>query len=220
MTGAERPVVLVHGLWMHPLVMAPLARRLRRHGFAPVRFGYRSRHGTIAEHAAALDAWLTERFRPEQGLAFVGHSLGGVVLRALAARNPHWFGAGRTVMLGSPNQGSSGAAFLMHWREGRWWLGVAGRELAGEAPTRLPVPPGEVGILAGTRRRWCTRWLLDGPNDGLVAVAETCLPGAEVRLLASGHMGLMWRPRVSEAAAHFLETGRFGGHGEPAGGLC
>jgi pimeloyl-ACP methyl ester carboxylesterase len=220
MTGEGKPAVLLHGLWMRPLVMAPLARRLRRHGFIPHRFGYRSRHGTLAEHAAALDAWLGERFTPGAPLAFVGHSLGGVVLRALAARHPQWFEGGRVVMLGSPNRGSAGGEFIMQWREGRWWLGQAGRELAGEAPDRLPVPPCAVGIIAGTRGRWCTRWLLEGPNDGLVRVAETCLPGAEVVTLPSGHMGLMVRPGVGEATAHFLENGRFGGHGEPARGLC
>lgn len=213
-------VVLVHGLWMRPLMMRPLARRLRAGGCVPHRFGYRSRHGTIAEHARALDAWLLERFMPGQPLAFVGHSLGGVVLRALAARNPHWFEGARTVLLGSPNQGSAGARFLMRWREGRWWLGVAGRELAGEAPGLLPVPPGEVAVVAGTRRRWFTRWLLEGPNDGMVRVAETCLPGAEVRTLPIGHMGLMFRRPVAEATAHFLATGRLEGYGEPAGGLC
>jgi pimeloyl-ACP methyl ester carboxylesterase len=205
---------------MRPLMMRPLARRLRGHGFVPHRFGYRTRHAAIADHAAALEAWLTARFAPGQGLAFVGHSLGGVVLRALAARNPAWFAGARTVMLGPPNQGSAGARFVRQWREGRWWLGVAGRELAAEAPPDLPVPPGEVGIIAGTRRRWWTRWLLDGPNDGMVRVAETCLPGAEVVTLPVGHMGLMVRKPVAEATAHFLESGRFGGHGEPAGGLC
>jgi len=219
-SAGERPVVLLHGLWMRPLMMRPLARRLRSRGFTPHRFGYRSRHVTLAEHAQALDAWLGERFAPGQPLRFVGHSLGGVVLRALAARSPHWFEDARTVMLGTPNQGSAGAAFLMQWWEGRWWLGVAGRELAGEAPLRLPVPPGEMGVVAGTRRRWWTRWLLDGPNDGLVRVAETCLPGAEVVTLPVGHMGLMFRRPVAEATAHFLANGRFGGHGEPAGGLC
>jgi pimeloyl-ACP methyl ester carboxylesterase len=218
--GGERPVVLVHGLWMRPLMLRPLARHLRRNGFAPHRFGYRSRHATIAEHAAALDAWLSERFTRGEPLSFVGHSLGGVVLRALAARNPVRFEGARTVMLGSPNQGSAGAAFLLHWREGRWWLGQAGRELAGEAPALLPVPPGEVGVVAGTRWRWWTRWLLDGPNDGMVRVAETCLPGAAVVTLPIGHMGLMWRRPAAEATAHFLENGHFGGHGEPAGPLC
>jgi len=214
------PVVLIHGLWMRPLAMAPMARRLSRCGFTPYRFGYRTRHATITDHAAALDDWLAERFVPGQELGLVGHSLGGLVLRGLADRNPDWFGGARTLMLGTPNQGADGAAFLLNWREGRWWLGVAGREVATRAPAQLPVPPGDVGVVAGTRWRWWTRWLLDGPNDGMVRVAETCLAGAEVITLPLGHMGLMFRQPVVKATAHFLQTGRFDGNGEPARGLC
>ncbi len=118
-------------------------------------------------------------------------------------------------MLGSPNRGSAGAAFLRGCRAGRWWLGVAGRELAGEGPAGLPVPPGKVGVIAGTRRRWWTRWLLEGPNDGMVRVAETLgLPGAEVITFPVGHMGLMFRKPVAEAAAGFLAEGRFAGRAE------
>ncbi|MEF8792734.1 alpha/beta fold hydrolase [Thiohalorhabdus sp.] len=220
MSGPGRPVVLIHGLWMRSLTLVPLARRLRRYGFNPHRFDYRTRHGTIADHAAALDAWLGERFTPGQPLHFVGHSLGGVILRALAARNPAWFEGARTVMLGTPNQRPSGTDFLRQSRAGRWWLGMAGREVAAGRPSQLPVPSGVVGIIAGTRSRWWTRWLLEGPNDGMVRVAETCLDGVEVVTLPVGHMGLMFRQPVVEATAHFLQTGRFDGNGEPARGLC
>ena len=198
--------------------MIPLARGLRRRGFTPHRFDYPSRHGTVAEHAAALADWLDRRFPPEQTLYFVGHSLGGIVLRALAARRPERF-AGRTVMLATPNQGSAGGDWVARARLGRWWLGRAGRELAGSASPDLPVPPGAVGILVGTRRRWCTSWLLGGPNDGLVRVTETSLPGAVMQALPLGHMGLMGWPPVPEATAHFLREGHFGGHGKPVGSL-
>ena len=214
--GQGVPLVLVHGLWMPAAVMWPMGRRLQRHGFVPHRFSYPSRRVTVAEHAARLDGWLAERFTPGQPLALVGHSLGGMVLRALAGRRPAWFANARTVMLGTPNQGASGAGFIAQWREGRWWLGVAGRELATPAAAEFPVPPGPVGIIAGTRWRWWTRWFLEGPNDGLVRVAETALPGAEVRTFPVGHTGLLFNRGVAEATAHFLAEGRFDGHGKPA----
>lgn len=218
MTESPRDLVLVHGLWMVPASMLPLAWRLRRRGFAPHRFGYPSRHASLADHAVRLDAWLTDRFGPpptDPGLAFVGHSLGGLVLRALAAREPRWFEGGRTVLLGSPNRGSSGARLFMgHWL-GRWWLGQAGQELGQGVPDRLPATPGKVGVLAGTRERPGTRRILGGPNDGMVALAETPLPRAEVRALPVGHIGLIFRRPAAEAVAHFLREGDFGSHGEP-----
>ncbi|MFP4615826.1 MAG: esterase/lipase family protein [Thiohalospira sp.] len=216
----ERPVVLIHGLWMPAAVMIPLARQLRRAGFTPYRFGYPSRQRTVAAHAEQLDAWLEERFTPGQPLGFVGHSLGGIVLRALAERRPEWFSRARTVQLGTPNRGSAGAAFLAQWGPGRWWLGLAGGELCANAGLPWPAPPGEVAVLAGTRCRWWTRWLLDGPNDGLVAVSEACLPGAELRTFPVGHTGMIFNRQVAEATAHFLVEGRLDGHGEPAPPLC
>ena len=213
-------MVLVHGLWMRPVVMRPLARRLRRAGLCPALYGYPSRRESIAAHAARLDHWLAQRFSPGEPLAFVGHSLGGVVLRALAARRAAWFEGARTVMLGTPNRGTMGGARLLDRGAGRWWLGVAGRELARGTQAALPVPPGAVGVIAGTRRRWCTRSLVTGANDGLVAVAETELEGAGLRTFRVGHTGLLLHRGVAEATAYFLVNGRFDGHGEPPRGLC
>lgn len=222
-----RPVILIHGLWMHPVAMAVLARRLGRAGPAgagltPCRFGYASRHVTIAAHAARLDDWLAARFEPGEPLGFVGHSLGGIVLRALAARRPGWFGAARTVMLGSPNQGAAGATRIVGTRVGRWWLGVAGRELAGEGGgvPSLPVPGGALGIIAGTRGRRLTAPLLDGVSDGMVHLRETGLAGAERRCFDVSHMRLMFDRCVAEATAHFLREGRFPTDGRAAGAVC
>jgi pimeloyl-ACP methyl ester carboxylesterase len=225
--AAARPVVVVHGLWMRPLAMGVLARRLGQAGPAgagliPYRFGYPSRHAAIADHAARLDDWLAARFVPGQPLGFLGHSLGGVVLRALAARRPEWFAQGRTVMLGTPNQGAAGAARILSSRLGRWWLGVAGRELAGEGGgvAGLPVPDGAVGVIAGTRPRRITAPFLDGVSDGMVHLRETALPGVERRCFYTSHMRLMFSPVIAEASAHFLLEGRFPADGRAAGTVC
>ena len=77
-------VVLVHGLWVPALVMAPLGLALARAGFRCHRFDYPGRRQPIDAHAARLAAFA--RRRAPGGAHYVGHSFGGlVVMAALAA---------------------------------------------------------------------------------------------------------------------------------------
>ena len=70
----------------------------------------------------------------------------------------------------------------------------------------------EVGVLAGTRSVGLGRVVpgLPRPNDGVVAVTETRLPGAAdfIALPVAHSQMLASRPCATQIAA-FLETGRF-----------
>ena len=50
----------------------------------------------------------------------------------------------------------------------------------------------------------------DGPNDGMVTVAETRLAGAADHIvLPVAHTSLLWSREVARQAEHFIGTGRF-----------
>ncbi len=201
-------VILLHGLWMRSLVLAPLARLMRGEGFEVSVYSYPS----LSRSAEAVVEELRAEVAALRGrtVHLVGHSLGGLIaLQAL--RDERGLPPGRLVCLGSPLLGSRTARTVASWPIAPW---VVGRNAAllrdGVAPWqgRREVgaiaghAPFGIGALAGGLR---------GPGDGTVAVEETRLPGlTDHALVATSHTGLIYSPAVGRMAARFLRAGRFG----------
>ena len=201
-------VILVHGLWMTGLVMQPLARRLRRAGFQPQLFNYRSVRKTI--HANAHQ--LVQAVHQQAGtrVHLVGHSLGGLVILQALQDVPGLI-EGRIVLRGSPVNGSRVARRLYRRQLSRWLVGRG-------AEGRLAWGGGgwhgrqQLGIIAGTRAVGVGQALggLNGANDGTVTVAETRLQGCTDTLLVdTTHTGLVVSHDVAQAIGRFLRSGHF-----------
>lgn len=202
-------VVLVHGLWTGPWVMAWLGRQLAGHGLRVHRFGYPSVREALGGNASALARFAAGLGAPR--LHWVGHSLGGIlILRALLEGAP---AGGRVVMLGSPLTGSAAAARLDRIPLGRAMLGRSLRDWLARPHREWPLPE-DLGIIAGTGGVGLGRLVspdLPRPNDGAVAVDETRLPGAREHLvLPVSHSGMLLSGRVARHTARFLLAGSFG----------
>lgn len=204
-------VVLLHGLSRTRLSMRYLGRYLSQRGFAVLNLGYPSRAATIDDHVAKIEQDIRRAGLHGHELSFVTHSLGGIVLRGLVESHHADYRFGRAVMLGPPNQGSAFARALqarlpwLHRVLGPSYLEVASIQRS-PGTDRLTV-----GIIAGTRtpERGYSPFV-SGPNDGIVAVQETALPGATDTLVVRGlHSFLMYQPSILEQVAHFLAHGRF-----------
>jgi pimeloyl-ACP methyl ester carboxylesterase len=200
------PVILLHGVWMRGPTLWPLARRLRRYGYAPRMFDYASLWRGPAEAADRLGQRLLGMGPGPVHL--VGHSLGGLVaLEAVAG----WAGLppGRIVCLGSPLAGSAAARGMARWGLDRW-LGRS-RTLLKAGLHTLPAGR-EIGMIAGVRPLGLGRLFagFEGPHDGTVALWETRLPGlADHVAIEASHTGLLLDPRVPPLVAGFLAGGRF-----------
>ena len=194
-------VVLVPGLWMPSVVMAPLAARLARAGLRPRRIAYSGRRSL----EAAVQVLARERAAPH----FVGHSLGGVLIFDMLSRHPE-VRAGRIVLIGAPANGCLTGRRLGGWGVGRWMLGATAPRWADcAARWERPEP---LGVIAGTRSFGLGRTLgtLPGENDGVVRVEETTVEGMTERvLLPQGHSMLAVSARVSALVERFLRAGRF-----------
>lgn len=201
--------------------MAPMAHALGRAGFEPHLVDYASRRHTIGHLAATVVAERIDRMIEggARRVHFVTHSLGGVLVRADAARR---FDAGtplpdgsRAVFLAPPFAGSEVADRLAAAGLFRAWNGPAFLEL-GTGETSVPNTLGpvrglEAGVIAGTRRLVPFNRLFSGPNDGLVSVASaTTVPGlADALVLPVTHALLMRERRVIRQTIRFLTRGRF-----------
>ncbi len=198
-------VVVVHGLWVGPYQTALLAHRLRGAGFRTHLFGYRSTR-TPPAHAAARLADRIARIEA-RWVHLVGHSLGGIILAHLLAERTRRR-VGRAVVLGSPMRGALAAERLEHRGLG-WSLGRAReRGIFGDAPAWPSDVP--VAALAGTVA--CGQGLVTGPlprpNDGVVPVRDTALPGAQRATVATNHVGLLADRRAAWRVIGFLRSGR------------
>lgn len=81
-SGAEQPIVLVHGLARTTRSMALLARRLEADGFEVMSFGYASRSRSIEALAGDLSVAVEDCCAEHRDrVGFVTHSLGGILVR-------------------------------------------------------------------------------------------------------------------------------------------
>ena len=205
MNGRAGDVVLVHGLWFGAWSLKLLQRRLRRAGFRPRRFRYRTTRGGLEQHARDLRDFVGEAEHPQ----FVAHSMGGLVTLRMLAQAPE-LAAARVVLLGSPLRGSAVARKAERIPGGRRLLGQARDALLHDhGPLAVANP---VGMIAGTRGVGLGLLVggAGGPGDGTVALAETRSEGLVDHLeLPVTHTGMLFSREVARQAVYFLQAGGF-----------
>lgn len=214
LTPLREAVVLIHGLWLSGWSLALQASRLRRCGYEVHVFSWPTVWRDFRTNADTLEKFLRTLDAPT--IHLVGHSLGGVLIRALL----HYFPVqrpGRIVTWGSPHQGSLAAVSLARFAFGRWLLGASIAELLAGEPARWQPPARVLGTLNGDFPCGLGAVIasLPRPHDGVVTVAESGLtPAADARTLRVSHFGMLWSRAVVDQTCQFLRTGRFA-HGAP-----
>jgi pimeloyl-ACP methyl ester carboxylesterase len=195
-------VILAPGLWMPRAAMLLLAARLERRGYGVRVFSYSGRRSYDA-NVEALASFARE------GAAFVGHSLGGVLILDMLNRHAE-LEPKAVVLLGAPVRGCMAGRRFGAARVGRWMMGAC-RQQWEERPA-LWARGAPLGVVAGTLPMGLGRAFgnLPGPNDGVVRVEETTVDGMTERaLVPRGHSMLVVSARVSSLVEHFLAKGRF-----------
>lgn len=167
-------VVYVHGMGRTPLSGWPLLHRLRLSGLRTTTFGY----STAFENFDAIKLRLiskVSKIASSEAYILVGHSLGGVLIRAALSALPKHVERPRHVfLLGSPVQPARLAIRLRNNFVYRTLTGDCGQLLASQA--RMS----EIGSLreattsiVGVRGFPCGSGPFGSePNDGIVSVTE------------------------------------------------
>jgi hypothetical protein len=185
-------VLLVHGMGRTPLSFAVLNRFLRRVGHRPELVGYVAALESFEQIRARVRRRLESLARSGERYAVIGHSLGGLALRAeLAGLDP---APVHLIMLATPNQPPLLARRLHRLWPYRLLCGESGQLLSrAEFFAGLPPPPIPYTIIAGCGGYRGRRGPFAGePNDWLVAVEETKIsPDDQPTVLPVGHTFLM-----------------------------
>ncbi len=194
--GDEPRVLLVHGMGRTPLSMLLLGRALRQDGARIGTYGYVA----ALERFEAIATRLAQRMTAAPPVLAVGHSLGGLLLRAAVAQLPADARPRRLVMLGTPNRTPRWARALQRNPVYRLATGDSGQLLADEERmAAIPVPDVPSVVVAGDagpRLGWTP--IGHRPNDLVVAVDEAELDGVPLAVLPVRHTLMMHQPQVVE----------------------
>jgi len=209
MPPGQEAVVIVHGLWVHGLVMELMRRRVARGGYRALTYSYPSMRLTLAENAERLERYCRRLAAPR--VHFVGHSLGGLVVLRMLER-ASGLTLGRVVLTGTPYGGSFAGRRLARIPGGRAALGRSMQHWLN--PMHLPPATArEIGVIAGSVPLGIGRVVapdLPAPSDGVISVEETRVPGMRDHIVLDvNHSGML----ISRAVAHqicvFLRDGMF-----------
>ena len=203
-------VILIHGLWMTGSEMSLLRRRMRARDYNVHQFRYRMVTRSLDHNRERLKDFIG-RHAGSAPVHLIGHSLGGVLALQTLQAYPE-LPVESVICLGSPLVDSTAGRRFSGSGLGRAFLGKTLPEAIFHQPLNDWTGAQKVGVIAGNRGFGIgdLTGTLPKPNDGVVTLAETCLPGIDDHLeVSTGHTGLILSAAVAEQCDWFIRNGCF-----------
>lgn len=193
--GKGTPVLMVHGLFHNSSAWITMKHRLREVGINNLHtYQYNSFWGEFPEAVEGLQRKLDTLIqKSEEGkVLLVGHSLGGLVIRAAVGNPRFWGKIAGIVALGTPHGGSDLARFATN---------PIGRGL---------IPGGEVMAKAdAVPEPDCPKLAIYNLVDDFVFPLDTLLPPktdwGEVTCSPMGHVWMLYSREVFSLVREFIE---------------
>lgn len=206
-------VVVLHGLGRSNMVTKTMTKRLYNAGYNVQQVGYKSLIGETPEDVVQditqqINACCAELTTP---VHFVGHSLGGLLVRAYLGENTIP-GLGKVILLGSPNKGTP----IVDDLQGKWVLELAGdmaKALGTDDSTgflaSLKAPTYPLGVIAGVADAGRSEEI-PGDDDGLVPLESTKVEGMrDFIVLPVSHMDMRKDEATFAQILSFLKDSKF-----------
>ncbi|KII76786.1 cob(I)alamin adenolsyltransferase/cobinamide ATP-dependent adenolsyltransferase [Vibrio renipiscarius] len=201
-------VLILHGLYMHSVVMQPLSHKLRKQGFETQTITY----NTVSINEQVVFAKIDAALSDNKTNILVGHSLGGLIIKQyLTSRRPLSSQISHVITIGSPIQGASIVERITQ-------LGFS--SILGNSPQfglnlhndRWDFPQ-KLGCIAGTLAVGVRPILMmdnSTMSDGTVTVEETMIDGMTDHIQTpSSHTSLIYSAFVPEQIQHFVHYDEF-----------
>jgi hypothetical protein len=203
---------LVHGFNKDESDMFPLKRHLNGFGYRAVTVNLPLTFCSLNDCISSFEDQLKQLVNNYEKIHFIGHSMGGLVIRSFLARHKV-AKLGRCVLISTPNKGTKLADIIEeHCKP----LGQIYKPLQSlktcsiniGKPENIPKP--EIGVIAGKTKYYLMGLLLSGENDGRVEVdSAKCEDMADFIIRPYGHKEIHHQTEIAELSDVFLCTGKF-----------
>lgn len=211
-------VILVHGLARSSSSMSRMQRGLEAAGYDPIAWSYPSRRRRLEGHINAFQEWLANS-EFEGPVHFIGHSLGGLIIRGALAQEPP-VTVGRIIMIATPNRGAGIVSRYGRQPFSKFFFGLPMEDLHvnSESLINLGTPNAEIGIIAGVQPFHPFNpisyinllHLSEAEHDGTVELDNTYLKGMTDNITVNAHHTFICDDhKVIEQSVHFLKHGKF-----------
>ncbi|WP_047043107.1 cobinamide adenolsyltransferase [Vibrio mexicanus] len=200
-------IIILHGLYMHGMMMQPLSYLLQQKGYDTEVISYNTVEIDLENLFDKID--LAIDF--EDTNVLVGHSLGGLMLKQYLKQRPVPVEtAPHVVTLGSPLQGASIAMKIQELGFGAM-LGNSPEHGLNSHADKWEAPQ-KLGSLAGTTPLGFHSLIVgtDEASDGTVTVDETKIEGMTDHIeVHATHTTMLHSDYVAMQIDHFIEHDRF-----------
>ena len=205
-------VYLLHGLGRNNNSMWYLNSKFKSAGYMVKRVGYPSINRSPKEILKIVSDQIDSNiYKSYRKVHFVGHSLGGLMIRAYLDKN-RVENLGRVILIGTPNHGTQ----IVDRYKKRWYLKILGEMTLSlgtddkSFPNSIPAPYYPVGVIAGVTERLYNEFVLPGKDDGVVTVESTKLIGMkDLIVIRTNHTMMRYDRDVGIQSIEFLREGRF-----------
>ena len=210
--GNNEIIILLHGLGRSNTSMWLLAHRLEGAGYFVQQVEYDSLHQDPDEILKDISSQINLCCQVHtQSVHFVGHSLGGLMVRAYL-QNYKVDKLGRVVLLGTPNKGTEAADHFSN----SWLMDILGPTAKAlgtddkSFPKSLKAPYYPVGIIAGENKSKFNDPVIPGKDDGLISVEATKIDGmTDFIIIETGHSMMRYNSEVADQTIEFIKNGVF-----------
>lgn len=211
-SGENEVVYLLHGLGRSNFAMWLLASRLEDAGFLVNNIGYSSFNMSPKEILDDVSEQINESMpKKDQAVHFVGHSLGGLMIRAYL-QDSEVKNLGRVVLIGTPNRGTT----LVDNYQDDWWMqmmwptALALSTDEDSFPNSIADPYYPVGVIAGISKGSDNEDIIPGEDDGVVPLESTKINHmTDFIIIECGHSMMRYDRDVASQTIEFLQHARF-----------
>lgn len=211
-TGNEA-VILLHGFGKTKSDMSPLKRYFESTGYHVICPALPTTFQSVKNCTEKFEQIFNEINGKYDRIHFVGHSMGGLIIRLFLSRNrvPE---LGRCVLISTPNKGTELASIPAHFF--KFSLQIF-ESLEAFQPGGIKIPPPlnnpapDIGVIAGNRNNLFFGRFIKRENDGRVPVDSVPFEGMKEFIVQPyNHKEIHHRQEVAKLVHRFLQEGTFG----------